>query len=481
MPESGLRVLFVVSECAPFAKTGGLGDVAGALPKALAAEGVSVRVLMPLYAGMERLLDGAERLGDVESPGGALPVWGRRAADLDLLLIDAPGLYRREGGPYGDRLGRDWPDNAWRFATLAYAGARIAREGIAGWRPDVLHAHDWQAGLAPAYLKLWSGGPTSVITIHNIAFQGAFDAGLIHALRLPREGFHPEGYEYWGRIGFLKAGLAYADRITTVSPTYARELERDEVGMGLHGLIARRRADVVGVLNGIDPAIWDPAADPALPTPYGPDRLDAKGASRQALARAFGLDPAPDAPLFGLVSRLTWQKGVDLLLDALPRLLSRRATLAVLGSGEAPLETALQDAAKAHPGRIGVRIGYDERLSHLIQAGADSMLVPSRFEPCGLTQMYALRYGSPPVVARVGGLADSVVDANEAALSVEAGDGFQFAPVAEAPFAEALDRACDAFADRSLWRRLQRHGMARDVTWRRSAAAYAALYGDLAR
>ena len=475
-----MNILFAVSECAPFAKTGGLADVAGALPKALVAQGVSARVLLPLYPGLAALRDGAADLGEVEGVGGTARLWAAQSDGIDLLLLDAPALYDRPGGPYIDPTGADWPDNHLRFAFLSRAAAQIARHGAGGWAPDVVHAHDWQTALTPAYLKLEGrGGPPCVVTIHNIAFQGVFPSSLIDALALPREGFTVEGYEYWGQIGFLKAGLAYADRITTVSPTYARELTAAEFGMGLQGLIAARRADLDGVLNGVDCDVWNPETDPLIAAPYSAKSLKGKAVNRAALAERMGIDAAEDAPLFGLVSRLTRQKGVDLLLAVLPRLLARGATLAVLGAGDSDLEAGLRAAATAYPRRVGVQIGYSEPLAHLMQAGADSILVPSRFEPCGLTQLYALRYGSPPLVARTGGLADTVIDANEAACATGCATGFQFSPIAAGLLADAIDRVCDAYADRKLWAAIARRAMRHPVGWDASAAHYAALYASL--
>ena len=475
-----MNVLFAVSECAPFIKTGGLADVAGALPKALEAQGISVRVLLPAYAALAPLLETARPLGEVFGVDGAARLFGVRTEGVDLLLVDAPHLFKRPGGPYINEAGVDWPDNHIRFAAFSRIAANLARDGVEGWVPDVLHVHDWQTALAPAYLRLdGRGGPPSVITIHNMAFQGVFPSTEVDVLGLPRHGFHPEGYEYWGQIGFLKAGLVYADRITTVSPTYARELATAEFGMGLQGVIAARRADLDGVLNGVDCDVWNPETDPHLPAPYSARSLKGKAACRAALAEHFGLEPSPHAPLFAIVSRLTRQKGIDLLLSVLPRLLSRGATLAVLGAGDHDLEQAFRAAATAYPHRVGVHIGYSEHLAHLAQAGADSILVPSRFEPCGLTQLYALRYGSPPVVARTGGLADTVIDANDAAVAVGCATGFQFSPVAAGLLGDALDRACDAYADKSGWTALVRRAMKHPVGWASSAERYAAIYAQL--
>lgn len=470
-----MRVLQVASECAPFAKTGGLADILGALPKALAGEGVECDVLMPLYPALGARAKGAKIVAARDDlHGGPARVLRVKAEGLSLLLLDAPHLYDRPGSLYVGPDGRDWHDNAIRFAALSQIGAELA-EGY-----DVLHAHDWQAGLAPLYLAQGHAPrrPT-VMTIHNIAFQGVFGAAMIGALGLDPAGFTPEGYEYHGQISLLKAGLVCADRITTVSPAYARELTTPQFGMGLQGVIAARRDAVIGLLNGIDEAIWDPRDDPHLTQNYSARSLPRRARNRAALEARFGLEPG-DGPLFCMVTRLTWQKGADLALEALPRLLERGGRLVMLGSGEPALESAFRAAAAAHPGRVGVEIGYDEPLAHQIQGGADVILIPSRFEPCGLTQLYGLRYGCLPLVARTGGLADTVIDANEAALSRGCADGFQFAPPSANALAAAIDRACDAFADTPLWTGMIRNAMARQVGWDASARAYAALYRDLA-
>ena len=395
---------------------------------------------------------------------------GRRAAAL-----------RPAGNIYLNDAGKDWPDNHLRYGALCRVAARLATEGAGGWLPDIVHLHDWQAGPTALYLRGGKRrGPPCLTTIHNIAFQGLFPASTVGTLGLPRRDFHIEGYEYFGKVGFLKAGLVYADAITTVSPTYARELMTAEFGMGLEGVIAHRRSVVSGVLNGIDLEVWDPTTDRHIAAAYSARGLAGKARNRKALARRFRLAPNADAPLFCVVSRLTTQKGIDLLLAAVPRLVARGATLAVLGSGDGDLEAGLTAAARDNPGRIGIVIGYDEPLSHLMQAGADAILVPSRFEPCGLTQLYGLRYGTLPVVARTGGLADTVIDANEAALAAGVGTGFQFSPITEAAFADAIDRACDCFANRETWTAMVRRAMKHPVGWETSAKTYAAIYEELA-
>ncbi|MFD1331174.1 glycogen synthase GlgA [Methylopila musalis] len=474
-------VLAVASEVFPLVKTGGLADVAGALPAALAPHGVAVRTLLPGYpAVMAALLDGvvAARFDDLF--GGPARVVAATAKGLDVLALDAPHLYARDGGLYVGPDGRDWPDNAFRFAALGYAAAEIGRGATGLPAPEIVHMHDWQAGLAGAYLAYAPAPrPKTVATIHNMAFQGWFPESLRAALRLPPEAMAIEGVEYFGGVGFLKAALQFADHITTVSPTYACEILQPDGGLGLDGLLRARAADVSGILNGIDVGVWNPEADSALPAPFSAANPEGRDVCRRALARSFGLDLG-DGPLFGVVSRLSSQKGLDLLAEATPTLLESGGSLALIGSGEAWLEERFRALAARHPDRIGVFIGYDERRAHLLQAGADAVLVPSRFEPCGLTQLCALRYGAVPVVARVGGLADTVIDANPAALSAGVATGVQFPSGDQAALEAALRRVAALHAQPEVWARIQRNGMRSDVSWDASAAAYADLYRRLA-
>jgi starch synthase len=480
---NALRVLSVASECFPLVKTGGLADVVGALPAALAAESVAVRTLLPGYPGVIAKVGKADPLHAFDDLfGGPARILSAHAAGLDLLVLDAPHLYARPGGPYSDPQGRDWADNPQRFAALCWAAAEIGRGALPGWRPDVVHAHDWQAGLVPAYLHY--GGrprPGTVFTVHNLAFQGQCDASLLTALRLPPEAWGLHGVEYYGAIGTLKAGLRLSDRITTVSPTYAREIATPAEGMGLDGLLRARAGVLHGILNGIDEAAWNPAADPHLAASFDADHPEGREANRAALRARMGLEDAPEALVIGVVTRLTGQKGMDLLLEALPVLLGHGMRLALLGAGEPGLEAGFLAAAAAHPGRIGVQIGYDEALAHLIQGGCDALLVPSRFEPCGLTQLCALRYGALPVVARVGGLADTVIDANEAALAMKVATGLQFAPTTASALESALARLAALWQDRATWAATQANALHAPVGWARSAARYAALYRELSR
>ena len=475
-----MKVLFVASECAPFIKTGGLADVIGAVPKALAAAGTDVKVLIPAYPALHGLAGGGRTVKVLDHLfGGQAEVRAIHAEGLDVLLLVAPHLYDRDGNIYLDPDGQDWPDNHLRFAALGYAGAELALDGADGWMPDVVNVHDWQAGLLPAYLSQ-SGriSPPVVMTIHNIAFQGLFDASELANLKLNGEMFAADAVEYYGKISFLKAGLALSDRITTVSPSYACELLTPEFGMGLDGLLRERRRDLVGILNGIDMETWDPDSDPHLVENYSARSLKRKEANKRDVEVRFGLRRR-DGPLFCVVSRLTAQKGLDMLLECLPGLVAEGASLAVLGSGDGALERRFAEASSRHPGQVGVTIGYDEPLSHLLQGGSDAILIPSRFEPCGLTQLYGLRYGTLPVVARTGGLADTIIDANDAALAAECATGFQFAPINATMLEQAIARACAIYRQPKIWSSMMRRAMRHPVGWDASAAAYAAIYRDL--
>jgi starch synthase len=475
---TSIKVLAVAAELFPLVKTGGLADVTGALPLALAAEDVATVTMLPGYPSVLAGLQAAETMH--EDPalfGGPARLLRGTAAGLDLLVLDAPHLFARPGNPYTQPDGSDWPDNATRFAALANVAAFVGRGGLPAFVPDVVHGHDWQAGLTMAYLRFGAGrAPGTVMTVHNLAFQGLFPAASFGALGLPAEAFAPDGIEFHGMTGYLKAGLALADCITTVSPSYALEIQTAENGMRLDGLL-RARANVLhGILNGIDETIWNPAADPLITAPFSSANLFGRQQNKQAVQQRFGLDAEPGALVLGVVSRLTWQKGLDLLLAAMDEMLSMGAQLVVLGTGERDLESGFAAAAAAHSGRVGCVIGYDEALAHLMQAGIDALIVPSRFEPCGLTQLCALRYGALPVVARVGGLADTVIDANEAALAAGSATGVQFVSGDLRP---ALRRVAALWRQPETWRRLQANAMRADVSWRRPAGQYAALYRGL--
>jgi starch synthase len=471
------RVLSVASECVPLIKTGGLADVVGALPGALAAAGWDMRVLIPAYRSLRPAqADWPEVWREDGLWGGTGVVRMGEVAGITLLMLDAPHLFDREGGPYSGPQG-DWWDNAQRFAALSWVAARMAREGFGGWKPDVLHAHDWQGGLAPAYLAYGgANGVRSVITIHNIAFQGWAAASMLSDLRLPATEFHPGALEYYGGLSSLKAGMVTADRITTVSPTYAAELARPEYGMGLQGVITARAAVVSGILNGVDTGVWSPETDGDVLN-YSVKSMKGKAAARAALCEEFGLDVP--GPLAIVVSRLTDQKGIDLIPSVLPDFIEAGGGLAILGSGDPALEAAMRGLHQRFPQRVGLRVGYDEALSHRMFAGADAVLVPSRFEPCGLTQMYGLRYGALPVVAAVGGLADTVIHASPAAMAAGVATGISFHPTDGVAFATALRQLTALYADQKAWAQVQKNAMKHPVGWETSAAAYADLYQGL--
>lgn len=477
-----MKVLSVASEIHPLIKTGGLADVVGALPSALAGHGVAVRTLVPGYPSVMARLGKSRALHSYPALfGAAATLRFARVAGLDLYILDCPAFFDREGGPYNDWAGNEWGDNWKRFAALSRAGADIAAGLVKGWQPDVVHAHDWQGALTLAYMRFGAGHAVpKVITIHNLAFQGGFGAEVFGELGLPPEAWGVDGVEYYGGTGYLKSGLVSADAITTVSPTYAEEIRTRDSGMGLDGLIAGRSDRLHGILNGIDAVQWDPAADPLITKSYSARALSGRTANRRALEKRFHLHK-DDAPLFIVVSRLTWQKGMDLLVDAVDHLVGLGGKLAVLGAGDHPLEGAFLGAAERHRGRVGVQIGYDEPLSHLMQAGGDVILIPSRFEPCGLTQLYGLRYGCVPLVARTGGLADTIIDANEAAIVAGAATGISFGPHNAYELHRAIARAVALHADKPLWASMQRAGMRADFSWNRSAARYAALYRSLGR
>ena len=449
-----MRILFVTPECAPLTKVGGLGDVSAALPQALRSQGLDLRTLLPGYRGLRARGREVKRV-KLLGMDAALREWDH------FLVLDCPQLYDRPGGPYQDGEGADWADNALRFGALSRAAARIGAGELA-WRPEVVHCNDWPAALAPVYLALEGRPAASVLTVHNLAFQGVFDPALLGRLELPPSAYSVDGLEFHGRLSFLKGGLLAADAVTTVSPGYAAEIRGEAFGCGLDGVLRRREDALAGILNGIDVDEWNPATDKRIAARYDADTLARKALNKAALQRRMGLAEEAATPLLGAVCRFTHQKGVDLIAAAAPQL---PAQLCVLGSGERALEEQLLSIQR--PGRIAVRIGFDEDLAHLIEAGADLFLMPSRFEPCGLNQMYSQRYGTPPVARATGGLKDTVVDGET---------GFLF----ESDFGAALERALGAYADAARWREIQRRGMQRDFSWTAPARRYAALYSRAA-
>ena len=477
---AGLKVLFATSEVAPLIKTGGLGDVSGALPAALRAIGVDVHILTPGYDQVIAQLAQHKIVATFDALPGLPParlLSGTMANGVPLLALDCPGLYRRDGGPYQDASGQDWADNALRFGLLSKVAAVLGcNESPLDWRPDLVHCNDWQTGLAPAWLHFAHGAAPSVFTIHNLAFQGIFPPETANELHLPPSCFSIDGVEYYGNLSFLKAGLFYANHITAVSPNYAREIQKKPLGFGMQGLLATRRDDLTGILNGIDIDEWNPATDPYLASKYSSTNMAGKAVNKEALQSRMGLSLDPDVPLLGVVSRLTHQKGLDLLVEIAPRLAGMPAQLAILGTGEAPIENAVRDLSHSYPGQIGAHIGFSEDLSHQIEAGADLFVMPSRFEPCGLNQLYSQRYGTPPIVHATGGLADSVVDCTTDTLKDGSASGFTFLGMTAANLFVTIQRAIGLYHDQAKWKVLRRNCMAKDFDWQRSAAAYRTIY-----
>ena len=473
------RILFVTSEAHPLIKTGGLADVSGSLPATLADLGKDVRLVLPAYRSLLADYPDWVEVGPIPAAGPEARILEGRlpGTQLTTWLIDIPRLFDRDGGPYCDADGRDWPDNAQRFAGFCRAVEAIAAgELIPGWLPDVVHCNDWQTGLVPALLGFRDRRPGTVFTIHNLAYQGLFPAQTLHALGLPAELWSPHALEFYGQLSFIKGGLVFADMLSTVSPTYAREIQTAEFGCGLDPLLQYRQERLVGILNGADYTTWNPETDTHLAHPYGPEDLAAKGANKAALQSEFGLPVEADIPLIGMVSRLAEQKGFDLLIEALPGLMQKRLQIVVLGSGDKRLEQALLTACKAYPEGLAVEIGYDESLSHRIEGGADMFLMPSRYEPCGLNQIYSLRYGTIPIVHRTGGLADPVVDLTPTTRSNHTATGFVFDTATASDLRAAVMRALDTYRQPDLWQELMRTAMAQDFSWDVSARRYLDLY-----
>jgi starch synthase len=475
-----MRVLQAFAEIFPLLKTGGLADVAGALPAALSQAGADCRVLLP---GFKSVLAGLESPAVVAElpPRGAVPgarlLYGQLpAAGTSGYVIDAPHLYLRPGGPYADARQQPFGDNHLRFARLGWAAAELAAGADPYWRPAVVHAHDWHAGLAPACIKALAAPAASVFSIHNLAYQGSFDGRHFPELGLPPGYFAPAGLEFHGSLNFMKAALYFADRLSTVSPTYAREIQGAEQGMGLDGLLRERAGVLTGILNGVDSAVWDPKTDQLIAAPFEARKLPGKARNKAALQATLGLAELPDAPLFVVVSRLTEQKGLHLVLAAVAEIVERGGQLALLGSGDSGMESAFQSMSSQMPASVAVRIGYDESFAHALVAGGDVILVPSRFEPCGLTQLYGLRYGTLPLVRRVGGLADTVVDCSLEALDEGRATGFVFDDFNREGLSAALRRAFALYRRRKEWVAVQRVAMAQRHDWAVAAASYMDLY-----
>lgn len=480
-----MRILVATSEAYPLIKTGGLADVSGSLPAALQRQRVDARLLIPGYPQVlakTRNLTPLTRLDFIPQIGSAMLLQGEMPdTGVPVYVLEHAGLYQRDGGPYQDAYGQNWIDNPIRFGALSHVAA-ILSSGFSPleWKPDIVHCNDWQTGLTPALLHFFrTSRAKTVLGIHNLAYQGNFSPEWVARLGLPPQSYQMEGLEYYGQMSFLKAGVYYADAIITVSPTYAREIQTAEYGCGMQGLLKTRASDLHGILNGIDTDEWNPAIDPHLICNYDRTRLAEKSANKEALQSKLGLDVDPNAPLLAVVSRLANQKGLDLLLSCASTLIHEGAQLAMLGSGDPGLEYGFNQLGKTYPGRVSVTIGYSEAISHQITAGSDIFLMPSRFEPCGLNQMYGLAYGTPPIVRRTGGLADSVRDTDPASLKSGQATGFVFEHASEAEFLACTRRAIALFHDRKSWVHLQQNGMKLDFSWAPSAKKYLAIYRSL--
>jgi starch synthase len=480
-----VRVLFVSSEIYPLAKTGGLADVSAALPSALATLGAEMHLIMPGYpsaieaaaskssefAFADFMGAGPVRLISGRTPDSGLPIW----------LVDCPRLYQRGGGPYQDQHGQDWPDNLRRFALFSQIAARFSRgELLEGFHADILHANDWHAGLAPAVLAGTDGRrPATVFTMHNLAFQGVFPA-LHHSDLGPIPGgLDPRGVEFYGQISLLKAGIYWSDRLTTVSPTYAREILTSDYGYGLDGLLRLRADHLIGILNGADYRIWDPVSDGFIPASFTVRNIRGKRICKAALQTEFGLDPEPEVPIVAYMSRMTDQKMADVVAQSLTEIADSGAQCVIFGDGDRRISDEFDRVARCRAGRVAARTGYEEDLAHLVLAGGDILLHPARFEPCGLTQLYAMRYGTLPIVRSTGGLSDTVVDASDDAIASGTATGFAFEPPERGPMLACLKRALDLYHQPLAWRKIQRQAMTQDFSWEKSAARYLALYRSM--
>jgi starch synthase len=480
-----LKILFAASEAYPLVKTGGLGDVIYGLPKALVQQGNEVRLVLPAYGDIKAQLDDINELGRIKIKGAGRIHHARiletqfDEQDIPLILVDIPVLFDRKGNPYTDTTGDDWPDNAERFAVFSHCVAQLGMDVLkTGWKPDVVHCNDWQTGLVPAYLSEFRSAPKTVFTIHNLAYGGNFSREEFKNLGLPKKWWSPKLVEFYDGFSMLKAGLVFSDSITTVSPTYASEICTPEAGYGFDGVLRQLNGKLSGILNGVDDDIWNPRWDGRIHEQYGPSyrRIKAKKANKNALLKSFGL-PETDAPVLGFVGRLVDQKGIDLILYSLPELIATTdAVVIILGEGQRKYEDELKSSTHRFPGRLAVYIGYSEDHAHEIEAGADIFLMPSRNEPCGLNQMYSLKYGTPPVVHNTGGLADTVVDTNKETLEDKSATGFVFYELTASAFQEAIHRAIKYYHSRRVWQQICRTGMQQDFGWERSASEYAMLY-----
>lgn len=482
-----MRVLFATSEVFPLIKTGGLADVSGSLPTALQNLGVDIRILMPGYPAVLNKLTNLQAIATFDNlpviHNAALMMGTIAETQVKVMVIKSAHLYEREGGPYADANGLEWLDNPVRFGILSKVAAILSgpHSPITDWQPDIVHCNDWQTGLTPAYMKLVEHSQAkSIISLHNMAFQGCYAPGWLSTLALPSTNFTIEGFEYHGQLSFLKAGIFYANAVTTVSPSYAKEIQTAAFGFGLEGLLSKRGNEIKGILNGIETDEWNPEADPHLVKNYSATTLAGKKLVKAALQEKLGLHIDASAPLLGVVSRLTHQKGLDMMVPILQELVDAGCQLALLGSGESALENAFRALAVSNPTKVSVTIGYNEPLSHQIMAGCDMFIMPSRFEPCGLNQLYGLAYGTPPIVNATGGLADSVVDTNIITFKNKTANGFVMSEASPTSLLSCIKQALNVFNnDANAWKQIQKNGMTQNLSWDKSALEYLAVYQTL--
>jgi starch synthase len=475
------KILFVTSEAHPLIKTGGLADVCGSLPKALAELSQDIRLIIPNYQSL-KTTENVRFLSSIRVDNRNINLLETSMPDSHVIvwLVDYPAYYNYPGNPYVDGEGEPWPNNAERFGLFCRIVTEVAMNRInQDWAPDIVHCNDWQSGLVPALLSLEENRPATVFTIHNMAYQGLFPSASAATLNLPGQLWHPAGLEFHSMLSFIKGGLVYADFITTVSPTYALEIQTPEFGYGLEGLLEYRKEFLGGIINGIDLDQWDAEKDPNILQCYNAKSLNKKLLNKAELQAKYGLPVDEDIPLFGLIGRLVEQKGIDLLLDCLSEMVTMNLQFVLLGSGDKVYEKALQAFADLHPDKIAIKIGYDESLAHLIEAGADVFIMPSRFEPCGLNQMYSQRYGTIPIVRKTGGLADTVIDALPETLRNQTATGIVFNEATPSALLEAIKRTLILYSMPDSWKKIQVNAMSKDFSWQRSAEQYLALYERL--
>jgi starch synthase len=476
-----MNILFASSEAHPLIKTGGLADVAGSLPRAIRNQRHDIRLVIPAYQSVLKQVEKFFLVAHLDLEGVSQPVRilaGRLpGSTVTVYLVDSPEHFDRPGNPYTMKQGAVWPDNAERFTAFCRAIEALSLDAAGlDWQPDIVHCNDWQTALVPPLLDQHDKRPATVFTIHNLAYQGLFDWKVFKKLKLPADFWSMEAMEFHNQFSFIKGGLVFADWVTTVSPTYASEIQTSAYGYGLEGLISHRKDNLTGIVNGVDYNVWNPGRDTLIPVQFNARCLTHKVENKLALQEHFGLPKDAAVPVFSTISRLVEQKGIDLILDAVPGIVKQKAQLIVLGTGDSKIEAGIRAAVRAYPKQVAARIGYDEALSHQIEAGADIFLMPSRFEPCGLNQIYSQRYGTVPIVRRTGGLADTVTDTTAETLEARTATGFSFTGTTAKDLVTTIDRALGYYRQPDVWQKIVINGMKQDFSWKRSALLYLELF-----